>query len=193
MNRYARWAFALAVLPVAACADNTPAPTPAPPAPPPLAAADASFVTSAAQGGMAEIQEAQLALSMARNPKVKAYANKMVTDHTAADDQLKQIAASKNVTLPADISDVQMKQENDLKALKGHAFDREYIADQIADHQEMVTLFQNEATNGTDPELKKFAADTLPTVQQHLTDAQALVAHAQRRMRHHHHAASSSN
>ncbi len=191
MNRYANWAFALAVLPVAACADNTPAPAPmAPPAPPPMAAADASFVTSAAQGGMTEIQEAQLALSMAHSPKVKAYANRMVSDHTMADDQLKQIVTGKGATLPADVSDAQTQEIAALKADTGRKFDRDYIADQISGHQAMLTLFQTEASSGTDADVKKFAADTLPTVQSHLDQAQKMVAHAQKHMRMHHKSAS---
>ncbi len=188
MNRYARWAIALAVLPVAACADSTP-PTPAaPPAPPALAAADASFVTSAAQGGMTEIQEAQLALSQARSPKVKAYANRMVSDHTMANDQLKTLIANKGVMLPSDVSPAQTQEMASLKGDTGREFDRAYVADQISGHQAMLTLFQTEASSGTDPDLKKFAADTLPTIQSHLDQAQKMVAHAQRHMRMHHNA-----
>ena len=174
MNRYARWGFALVILPVAACADNTPAAPVAPPAPPPLAAADATFIQDAAQGGMAEIQAAQLAQTTSHSPKVKAYAQKMITDHTQADDQLKQIAMSKGATLPTAVNDMEMQQMTTLQGEKGRKFDHDYLADQVMDHSQMVQVFQTEAQSGTDPDLKKYAADTLPTVQAHLDQANAL-------------------
>lgn len=175
MNRLTRWGAALIILPMAACASNPPAPPAEPPAPPPLAAADASFVTAAAQGGMAEIQAAQLALSTSKSPKVKAYAQKMITDHTQADDQLKQIATSKSVTLPTAPNDTQMQQMTTLQGEKGRKFDHDYLVDQVADHQQQLLLMQTEASSGTDPDLKKFAADTTPIVQSHLDMATAMV------------------
>ena len=56
----------------------------------------------------------------------------------------------------------------------GAAFDHAYIQGQIADHQAALTLFQQEATRGTDPALKTFAADALPTLRQHLDMANAV-------------------
>lgn len=187
MNRYARWGFALAFLPLAACADK-PAPPPAapPPGPPPLAAADASFVTDAAQGGMAEIQEAQLALSKTHSARVKMFANKMIADHTKADDQLKTIATAKGVTLPTAVNDMQMQQMTTLQGETGHKFDHDYMTDQLSDHQTMLQLFQTEASSGTDADLKTFAANTVPVIQSHIDMAKGPV-HAHMHMHHHHH------
>ena len=188
MNRTIRWGFALALLPLAACADNPPAPAPTAPAgPPPLAAADASFVTAAAQGGLSEIQEAQLVQKMSHSAKVRAFASRMTTDHSQADDQLKQIATSKGVMLPTAPSDVQMQAITTLQGLKGYKFDHQYIADQVADHQQMLQLFQTEAQTGTDSDLKTFAANTVPILQSHLDAANALAKPSamHRTMRHH--------
>ena len=188
MNRTIRWGFALALLPLAACADNTPAPAPvtAPVGPPPLAAADAAFVTAAAQGGLAETQEAQLAQTTSHNAKVRAFAAKMAADHPQVDDQLKHIAMTKGVTLPTAPSDAQMQEITTLQGLKGHRFDHGYIADQVTDHQQMLQLFQTEAQTGTDPDLKTFAANIVPTLQSHLDAANALAKPAaMHRMSHH--------
>ncbi|MCQ8242531.1 DUF4142 domain-containing protein [Rhizosaccharibacter radicis] len=174
MNRFARWGFALALLPVAACADKPPAPPPAPPGPPPLAAADAQFIQDAAQGGMAEVQMAQLAQSKSKNPKVKAFAAKMIAEHSPNNDQLKQLATTKGATLPTGLSDAQNQQLTTLQGEMGRKFDHDYIADQVQDHQAMLTAFQTEAQSGTDPDLKNFASQTVPTIQEHLTDAQKL-------------------
>lgn len=187
MNRFARWGFALAVLPIAACASNPPPPPPAAPAgPPPLASADATFVTAAAQGGMTEIQEAQLAQTTSHSARIKAYAARMITDHNTADDQLKQLAMTKNAVLPTAVNDTQMQEISKLQGETGRKFDHDYIADNIAGHQQQVVLFQTEAQGGTDPDLKKLASDTLPTIQSHLDQATALAGTAHKgAMRHH--------
>ncbi len=188
MNRFARWGFALAVLPIAACASNPPAPPPAAPAgPPPLASADATFVTAAAQGGMTEIQEAQLAQKMSHNARIKAYAARMISDHTAADDQLKQLAMTKSAMLPTAVNDTQMQEISKLQGETGRKFDHDYIADNVAGHQQQVVLFQTESQSGTDPDLKKFASDTLPTIQSHLDQATAMTSMGHSGTMHHHH------
>ena len=174
MNRYARWGFALVLLPIAACADKTATSPTAPAGPPPLAAADAAFIMDATQGGLAEVQEGQLAQTNARSPRVKSFATKMVGDHTPNNDQLKQIAVAKGATVPTAPSDVQTQQIATLQAEKGRAFDHDYIADQIAGHTAMLQLFQTEAASGTDPDLKKFASDTVPVIQSHIDMANAM-------------------
>ena len=188
MNHTARWAFVLALMPLAACASNTPPPPPAaPPGPPPLAAGDASFIQTAAQGGMAEIQMAQLAEQNSRSKAVKAYAEQMIKDHTANDDQLKQIATAKGATLPAGVNDDQQKAMTALQGENGRRFDHDYVAAQVEDHTAMLSTFQTEAASGTDADLKSFAAQTVPVVQEHLTEAQKLSSPARHgTMRHRH-------
>jgi putative membrane protein len=175
MNRNLRWVFALALLPIAACSHNTPAPVAAvPPPPPPLSSVDQTFVMTAAASDASEIQSGQLASTKARNPRVKAFAAKMVTDHTATTQQLTAIAQSKGVTLNATLSDAAQKEEAKLEADKPSMFDHDYIQDQIAGHQDAVKAFQTEIDNGQDADLKAFATATLPTIKQHLIMAQRL-------------------
>jgi putative membrane protein len=188
MNNVIRWGFALGLLPLAACAGNPP-PPPAPPAPPPLAATDATFITAATQGGLTEVAEAQTALKQTHNPAIVSYANQMVSFHTQANQNLAAIAVKKGVTPPASPSDAQTQEATALQSETGRKFNHDYIADQIAGHQAAVSAFQDEATNGTDPDLKAFAQSSLPTVQQHLAMAQSLEAkmsgHGGRHHRHH--------
>ena len=172
MNRMIRWGFALALLPVAACSSNTPAPVAEAPPAPALAPVDQTFVTMAAQGGMAEVQMATLAQTNARSPRVKSFASEMIKDHSAANDQLMKLAQAKGVTPPTDLTDTQNQQKTMLTGEKGAKFDRDYMHGQVADHQAMVQAFQEEAQNGQDPDIKAFAANTVPTIQQHLTEAQ---------------------
>ena len=177
MNRLTRWGLLLALAPLAACASTPPpAPPAAPPAPPPLASNDASFVQMAAQGGMAEVQMGQLADQTSKSKKVKMFAEQMVKDHTPANEQLKQLATAKGATLPTGLSDEQNKTLTMLQGEKGRKFDRDYAAAQVQGHSDMLEAFQTEAASGTDPDLKSFAAQTVPTIQQHLAEAKTLNA-----------------
>ena len=184
MNNTIRWGFALGLLPLAACAGNPPAPPAPPPAPPPLAAADANFVTTATQGGLAEIAEAQIAQKQSHNPAILKYAQQMITDHTSGNQQLAAIASKKGATPPATPSDAQTSEANALSAEHGAKFNHDYVADQISGHQAVLAAYQQEATSGTDPDLKAFAEQNQSVVQSHLDMAQAL---ATRQAGHAHH------
>ena len=177
MRINARLLFALTLLPVAACSTNPPPVASAPPPPPGLASADQTFINTAAAGDAAEIQGAQMAQAQARRPAVKKYAAQMVADHTATTQQLTTIAQSKGVTPVATPSDNAQATMAKLQADKGAAFDRAYLRDQVMDHQKMVQAYQDEIANGQDPDLNAFAQQTLPTVEKHLHEAQALSGH----------------
>lgn len=175
MNRYARWAFAFALLPVAACS-TSPAPAPAPaPVPPPLASVDQTFVNAAAGIDASEIQMAQMAESKARSSRIKAFAEKMVTDHNATTQQLTSIVQGKGATITPVPPDQELGAK--LAADKPRAFDRDYVNAQIAGHKAAIKVFQDEIDNGQDADLKKYAQATLPTLQQHLKLAERLGGH----------------
>ena len=175
MNNAARWLFAAALLPLAACASNPPPPMAAtPPAPPPLAAADQTFVTMAAGSDAAEVQEGQLAVTKARSTRVKHFAQMMIDAHTKTTQQLMTIAQSKGVTPDATPPQMAMDQMTALNAARPAAFDRLYTRDQAADHMAAVKVYQDEIANGQDADLKAFASSTLPIIQQHLRLARSL-------------------
>ncbi len=188
MNRSILLLTLSAMLPIAACSsDNKPQPvaTEAPP-PPAVAAADQSFAMTAAAGGLAEIQAAQLAQTKDKRGSVKGYAGLMIKDHTTADQQLMQIAQQKGITLPTSPTDDQEAQYAKLQGETGREFNHDYLAGQVADHKAMLATFQTEAQNGTDPDLKAFAAQTVPIIQHHLTVAEKLYGRGLP-MRHHVH------
>ena len=133
---------------------------------------DNTFLTSAAQGGMAEVEMGRLAVQKASNPAVKEFGQHMVDDHSKANDELKGIASQKSLSLPASLTAKDKATITRLSHLDGAAFDRAYIDDMVKDHQEDIAEFQKESNDGGDPDLKAFAAKTLPTLQQHLQMAQ---------------------
>ena len=134
--------------------------------------ADHRFVMEAAQGGMAEVELGQVATQKAASDGVKKFGQRMVDDHTKANDQLKQIASQKNITLPTDIGAKNKATKDHLDKLSGAAFDKAYMTHMVQDHKKDVAEFQKEANSGKDADVKNFASQTLPTLQEHLKMAQ---------------------
>ncbi len=138
--------------------------------------ADQQFARMAASGGMAEIQAAQLAQQRSASPRVRQFASRMITDHTAANSELQQIAEQENIDLPSQPDSRDTTAVKRLSGMNGTQFDQSYAQDALRDHQQDVAMFRKEATSGRDPALKQFAQKTLPTLQQHLQLAQGLNA-----------------
>jgi putative membrane protein len=126
------------------------------------------FAANAAQGGMMEIELGRLALQHAGDPSVRAFGRKMVTDHTAANAELKGVAARKNLTLPGELNSDQKSTIDKLAKMSGAEFDKEYMSDMVKDHETDVKEFQTQANEGTDVDIKSFAGKTLPILQEHL-------------------------
>jgi putative membrane protein len=139
---------------------------------------DESFYKKAAEGGLAEVELGKLAQEKSSNASVKEFGGMMVTDHSAANEKLKAIAASKKVKLPTTPSVAQMATKTKLQLLSGNTFDESYIKGMIQDHEEDIKEFQKEASSGQDPEAKAYAAATLPTLQAHLKRIQHIAASA---------------
>lgn len=140
-----------------------------------LSSMDRKFMMQAASGGMAEVALARLATERAASDAVKQYAQHMIDDHTRANDELMQLAASKGVTLPTTPDAKHQAMLAKMQALSGAAFDREYIRSAgIKAHMQMQKLFQKESTGGRDADTKAWAARTLPAVQDHLRMAQSM-------------------
>jgi putative membrane protein len=134
----------------------------------PVDPADSDFMTKAAQGGMAEVSLGQMASSKATDPGVKAFGDRMVTDHTKLNDELKQLAQTKGVTLPTDVDDEAKKTSDKLSKLTGKAFDKEYISDMVKDHEKDVKEFEKQSKEAKDADLKTWVTNSLPTLQDHL-------------------------
>ncbi|MDQ6758936.1 MAG: DUF4142 domain-containing protein [Acidobacteriota bacterium] len=134
--------------------------------------ADQQFMMKAAQGGMAEVELGRLAKDHASNQAVKDFGQQMVDDHSKANDELKDLASRKSVTLPTDVNAKDKATMDRLSKMNGAAFDRAYMRDMVMDHKKDVAEFQKEANSGMDPDVKSWAAKTLPTLQHHLQMAQ---------------------
>ena len=140
------------------------------------AGSDEDFMKEAAVGGMAEVELGRLAATKAADPEVKKFAQMMVDDHSKANTELKTLAAKKNVTLPADLDAGKKSTMEMLRSKVGAEFDREYVEDMVEDHEKDVAAFESKAQGATDPDLKAWAAKTLPTLKKHLDAIKAIQA-----------------
>jgi putative membrane protein len=129
---------------------------------------DTKFAVALADGGLFEVEAAKLAANNASAANVKDFAKMMVTDHSGAGAELKDLAAKKNISLPAALSESKQKKYNDLAAKKGTDFDKAYIDCMVDEHQDAVDALQKEAEKGNDAELRSWAAGKLATIQHHL-------------------------
>ena len=100
----------------------------------------------------------------------------MIQDHSKANEELKSIAAKKNIKLPAELDTKHKSKMEELRSKVGAEFDRAYVDTMVEDHQKDVALFEAESQNGNDPEIKAFAAKTLPVLRKHLDAINAINA-----------------
>lgn len=126
------------------------------------------FLTEAASGGMAEVELGKIASAKAQNPEVKKFAEMMVTDHSKANDELKALAAKKNVTLPTAPLAKHQSVIQKLQGMSGAEFDKAYVDDMLEDHEKDVAEFEKQSQSNPDADVKAFAAKTLPTLKKHL-------------------------
>jgi putative membrane protein len=133
-----------------------------------VSSSDKKFMEKAAKDGMAEVKLGQLAAQKASAPEVKQFGQRMVDDHSKANDQLKQIASNKGVTLPTELDKSAQKEHDKLSKLSGAEFDREYMNHMVSDHKKAISEFKNEANKAKDADLKQFASSTLPILEEHL-------------------------
>ena len=140
-----------------------------------LSKQDKDFAQKAAAAGLAEVAAGKLAASNAVNGDVKKFGEHMAQDHSKANDELMQIAQSKNIQLPSAPDRSHQRFAKQLEGMKGDKFDRTYMREAgVKDHKAAVALFSNEAKKGKDPELRAFAEKTLPGIQEHLKSAEQL-------------------
>jgi putative membrane protein len=129
---------------------------------------DKEFMTKAAQGGMAEVMLGQMASSKGTSPDVKNFGNRMVSDHGKANDELKQLAQNKGLTLPSDTDKEHKEAADKLSKANGKDFDKAYISNMVEDHEKDVKEFEKQSKDAKDADLKAWVTKTLPTLQDHL-------------------------
>ncbi len=132
-----------------------------------VAQADRDFAGKAAMGGMAEVDLGRLAVDKAGNADVKQFGQRMIDDHSQAGDELKSWARQKDVTLPTELDPSHKATHDRLAKLSGDAFDRAYMKDMVADHNQDVAEFQRESKTVQNPDLKAWVNKTLPVLKEH--------------------------
>jgi putative membrane protein len=135
---------------------------------------DSAFMKKAARGGLAEVELGRLAAQKASNAEVKKFGQRMVDDHSKANDQLKQVASDRHVDLPQSIGSKDKATKENLEKLSGDEFDQTYISYMVKDHKQDVAEFERESKMAHDPALKSFVTETLPTLREHLKEAEKL-------------------
>lgn len=143
-----------------------------------LSALDQAFVMDAAHGGMAEVRLGQLALQKSTNPEVKRFAQQMIQEHSAANEELMRIVSQKGMRAPSDAGPKYEAAMMRLMQLSGAEFDRAYLAEAgVNSHLESAAVYQRQVAMGQDPDLKAFAAKILPRVQGHLAMASQMTGY----------------
>jgi len=133
---------------------------------------DARFIDHVARDNEGEIELGKLAVQKAQSPEVKALAQRLVTDHSKANQQLKRLAQKESVSVPTGAGKEQKDLRAQLEKLNGAAFDRAFVDAEVKDHQNDITFYQNESNRLQDPQLRSFAQQTLPVLQEHLQMAE---------------------
>lgn len=135
---------------------------------------DRDFVITAAQGGMSEVSMGQLASGKATSPDVKGFGQRMVTDHGTSNQELTQLVRNKGLEMPGTPKEESKDMASHLNSMSGAEFDRMYMQHMVEDHQKDVSAFEKASREAQDPDVKAWAAKTLPILQQHLTLAQEI-------------------
>ena len=139
-----------------------------------LSTEDKEFAIKAAQGNMAEVSAGNMAAQKGTSPDVKNFGNRMVTDHGKALDELKQLAQTKGIALPTDVSKEQKAQADKLSKLSGKDFDKQYATDMLEDHAKDAEEFEKASKNVKDPDLHTWTLKMLTVIQDHLKMAKAM-------------------
>lgn len=143
---------------------------------PTLSTQDATFMTEATRDGLAEVAMARLAERNGQSAAVKRFARQMIEDHGRTNQEMLVLARQKQITPPETMGAAHQQTYDRLARLRGAAFDRAYMQAMVEDHRDDVQEFQTQMRDGTDPDVKAFAARHLPTLQEHTREAERLAA-----------------
>jgi putative membrane protein len=129
---------------------------------------DRPFMMNAARDGLFHVEAGKLAAQRASSEGVKKFGQHAIEHHSQINDELMKLASTKGVTLPKKMGKTEQEKLNNLAKLSGPNFDKAYIEMEIKDHSKDLSAFQKEAKDGKDPDVKAWAAKTVPTIEEHL-------------------------
>lgn len=144
-----------------------------------LSRQDRAFIEEAGTTGIAEVQLGRLASEQGQNEGVRTFGEHMVFDHSQANQKLSEIAKRAGSPPTKEPPASAQRKAMKLRDLNGAEFDRAYIAAMIEDHKKAIKTFTEQAEDGDNPELKDFARQSLPKLQQHRDMAQNIQAELQ--------------
>jgi putative membrane protein len=139
-----------------------------------VSSSDGEFVDKALQGGLEEVQMGGIAAVKAQNVEVTAFAQTMINDHSKANNELRDLAKQKGISVTGGTTAEQQKEMNELSNLPAAEFDKAYVKKMVAAHEKDVAEFQKQANSATDANVKRFAEDTLPILKTHLEMIKAI-------------------
>ena len=139
------------------------------------AKSDGAFLAAAAQADMTIVHIGKMAQERAETPKLKDFANTLVQDHTNDYQELTELGAKAGDPIPKGIDKQNDRTINTLSHYKGKSFDHAFLENQTMEHERLVSAFKHEAEHGSNPEIKAYANKALPTIEQHLHDAENLI------------------
>jgi putative membrane protein len=142
--------------------------------PPSVTPAEQDFTMKTAQGHLAEINMARIALQKSMNNEVKDYANMIQKDHLSALEDLTDLMKHKNVPKPATLSAEIQQDISRMNALSGPEYDREFVNMMVIGHQKMVEMFHDQMATAQNPDVKGYVEDLLPKLEMHLDKARQL-------------------
>ena len=135
--------------------------------------ADRAFIDKAAMSGQAEVASGQTA-AKSENSAIAEFGNQMVREHGAMNQELAALAKQKGIEPPTSASLTDQAKGAVMSVMPGATFDKQYVSQQLTDHQETLALLEKQASSGDDPDLKALATKAIPVVQKHITELEAL-------------------
>lgn len=139
-----------------------------------LSNADQQFMRQADEISLAEVQLGKIAQSNSSNKAVQLFGERMVKDHSRLNRELRELARNQGIKLPTQLDQEHQQMVNRLSSLTGTAFDREYAKDMVPGHKKAIQKFEDEATNGQDPQVKAWAKKAIPILKEHLRLAEEM-------------------
>ena len=133
-----------------------------------------SFIKEAAEGNLAEVELGQMAQQKTQNPQVKQFAERMVQDHTQANQQLQTLAQTGGVKFPTEPSHKHRKEMKRLEKMTGTEFDQHYARYMLEDHSKDIKNYSKAAENLEDPGVKQYTPNHPAQLQQHLQHARQM-------------------
>lgn len=130
------------------------------------------FIKETAQNGIAEVNMAKLGTQKAQDPEVKEFAQKLVADHSKLNDEVKELASKKGIALATEVDSKHQQMIDHLSSLSGAEFDKAFAMHMAKGHKKSIANFKKASTNNDDTEVRTFAKNALPILEEHLRMAQ---------------------